>query len=61
MNLLGPALDEALDRAPYALFVFSKKRANYISNCELEELIIAMREFIAAMEGRLITPGDTVQ
>jgi len=61
MNLLGPALDEALDKAPYVLFVFSHKRANYISNCEIEELLIALREFIAATENRLFDAGETIQ
>jgi hypothetical protein len=61
MSMIAPSLDEILDNAPFALFVFVNNRANYISNCKKEELLLAMREFIASSEGRLFDLGETKQ
>lgn len=67
MNGLAQMLDEAFngkvkaaDRSTgFALLVFpfglthtDKDRVNYISNAEREDMLVAMKEFIARAEGR---------
>lgn len=61
MNLLAQILDEALEGAAFVLVVYGDKRMNYISNCEREDVILSMREFVARSDGRLMDGTDTAQ
>ena len=71
MNDLAGALDRIFngDTRPkqtgFALLVFefnnsSNSRINYISNAQREDMLTAMKEFIARAEGRVVDV-DTVQ
>ncbi|WP_186250766.1 hypothetical protein [Burkholderia gladioli] len=58
MIALANGLDEVLGGLGFALLVFELDkieggRVNYIGNCRREDIITAMREFIARNEGRL--------
>lgn len=72
MNMLAQFVDEALNgEAPvrhglrkwgFALLVFNlsdsaDKRANYICNCRRDDMLAAMKEFIARNEGRFPESG----
>lgn len=65
MIALANGLDEVLGGLGFALLVFELGkieggRVNYIGNCKREDIITAMREFIARNEGRLHdAPGST--
>ena len=56
MNQIGSTLDKVLAPYGFALLVFQKDtsdgRMNYISNCELESMLVGMKEFIAKCEHR---------
>lgn len=64
MNAFAAVLDEAINgnelpkRNGFALLVFpfgqpnDARRANYVSNCNREDMLAAMKEFIARNEGR---------
>lgn len=71
MNLLANLIDEALNgeasvrhglrKWGFALLAFNlseteDKRANYIANCRREDMIAAMKEFVARNEGRFAEP-----
>jgi len=56
MNELAHALDEILAPAGFALLVFDVNkpegvRMSYISNARREDIVAAMKEFIARREG----------
>ncbi|MES2729983.1 MAG: hypothetical protein V4621_07835 [Pseudomonadota bacterium] len=61
MNDVAQALKEVLDPLGFALLVFEKGdkagRMNYICNCDRDDMVTAMKEFIANHEGR--TPPST--
>lgn len=69
MNEIGRILDGAINpdgkkSYGFALLVFpfngDAGRMNYISNAEREDMIVAMKEFIANAEGRAHYPeGDS--
>lgn len=67
MKGVGNAIGEALEGTGYgfALLVFpfgdSDGRMNYISNSNREDMLVAMKEFIASHEGRFADTPDTVQ
>lgn len=56
MNAVAKVLSEAFKPYGFALLVFpmddDKGRMNYISNARREDMLVAMKEFIAANEGR---------
>jgi hypothetical protein len=65
MNAIAAVLDETFNgslrgedrNVGFALLVFNlqdgaDKRANYICNCRREDMLAAMKEFIARNEGR---------
>lgn len=62
MNDIGKLLHEAILRTVgkeygFALFMFGlagdeKSRMNYISDCNREDMIAVLKEFIARVEGR---------
>lgn len=54
MNKLAKRLDKWLGGLGFALLVFKfgePDRCNYISNAKREDMLIAMKEFIARAEG----------
>lgn len=63
MNALAEGIDQVLGGVAFALLVFEHGktdggRVNYIGNANREDMIAAMREFIARAEGRMHdTPG----
>lgn len=65
MNALASVLDETLQPYGFALLVFDKNtsdgRMNYICNCDRNDMVTAMKEFIANHEGRMLSPPDTKQ
>jgi hypothetical protein len=60
MNRLARALDEGLGGLGFCLLVFPRNtpdgRVNYVSNANREDMIVALKEFIARQEGR-VPPG----
>lgn len=55
MNATADALKEVFAGYGWALLVFDwgdKGRMNYISNAQRDDMLVAMREFIAMHEGR---------
>ena len=69
MNQLAHGLDCILNPNPkdrkngFALLVFPfeanpKNRANYISNAQREQMLAALKEFIARSEGRYMSPEN---
>lgn len=58
MNEIGQILNSALDGAGFCLLVFDrntdKGRMNYISNANREDMLTALKEFIAKSEGRMM-------
>ncbi|HEV7371248.1 hypothetical protein [Arenibaculum sp.] len=60
MQALAKAIDKVVKPYGFALLVFpfgaadseGEHRMNYISNARREEMLVAMKEFIAAHEGR---------
>jgi hypothetical protein len=64
MNAVMDALCDLFPGSGVALLVFEfgdAKRINYISNAEREDMLIAMKEFVARNEGRVMKTPDTVQ
>lgn len=63
MNQIGRALASIFKPYGFMLLVFKRNssepddRMNYISNAKREDMIVAMKEFIAKCEGR--APDDT--
>lgn len=55
MNALGEIVDLAVAPNGWAVLVFDRDtgRANYISNCNREEMIAAMKDFIARNEPKV--------
>lgn len=58
MNALAEAIDDVLGGLGFALLVFELNkveggRVNYISNAKREDMLAAMREFVARSEGRV--------
>ena len=54
MNDIGGLLDDVFDGKGFALLVFDfgpDGMMNYISNAERDDMLAAMREFIASHEG----------
>jgi hypothetical protein len=58
MNEIAQMLDAALDGAGFCLLVFerntSEGRMNYISNSNRSDMLVALKEFIAKCEGRVM-------
>jgi hypothetical protein len=56
MNKLAKVLDTILQKQGFVLLVFDKDvsggRVNYISNCQRDGIVTAMKELIARFEGR---------
>jgi hypothetical protein len=70
LNALARGLDDFLngDRQPgdlkklgFALFMFEfgagPGRINYISNASRDDMLVAVREWLARAEGRVVEPG----
>jgi hypothetical protein len=61
MNEIGRVLAAALDGAGFCLLVFGrntdKGRMNYISNANRQDMLTALKEFIALNEGRMMPPA----
>lgn len=58
MNALAEGISEVLGGLGFALLVFELNkveggRVNYISNAKREDMLAAMREFVARAEGRV--------
>lgn len=65
MQALAEVIRENVTPHLFALLVFTKdpdagNRTNYVSNCHRDDICVAMAEFIAAHEERLI-PGPTTK
>jgi hypothetical protein len=58
MNEIGRILDHALHGGGFCLLVFDRNttqgRMNYISNAVREDMLVALKEFIANAEGRML-------
>jgi len=55
MNDIGSILGDVFEGRGFALFVFDfgpDGMMNWLSNAEREDMLVALREFIAANEGR---------
>lgn len=65
MNAVAQGLAEVFEGYGFALLVFDKNandgRMNYICNCNREDMLVAMREFIASNEGRTPPAPTTKQ
>jgi hypothetical protein len=65
MNNVAAVLDDAFKPYGFCLLVFpmdgSSGRMNYICNAQRQDMLVAMREFIAANEGRLQATPKTPQ
>lgn len=66
MNKLAQVLKDIFPNDGFCLLVFAfddepGKRMNYISNANREDMITAMKELIANMEGRVIDAPKTKQ
>lgn len=64
MTALAHFLADELQPAGFALFVFDMNapgRMNYISNARREDMLVAMKEFIARNEGYMPEEPDTPQ
>jgi hypothetical protein len=65
MNALAAVLDDTLKPFGFCLLVFDKNtsdgRMNYICNCDREDMVTAMKEFIANHEGRMLPPAGARQ
>ena len=64
MNAVAGALNEAFKPRGFTLLVFDLggkpgQRMSYISNADRDDMIVAMKEFIAFHEGRLIQGEGT--
>lgn len=58
MNKTGQALNDLFAPLGFTLFVFDKGndgRMNYISNADRNDMIVALKEFIAVLEGRTVS------
>jgi hypothetical protein len=58
MNAIASAISKIFPKAGFALLIFKTgddddRRANYISNVNRADMLVAMKEFIARNEGRL--------
>lgn len=65
MRAVAEALDDVFRPAGFALLIFPlnephEGRVNYISNANREDMLAAMKEFIARNEGRVVDT-DTKQ
>lgn len=64
MNALAKLINTMFEGAGFALLIFDKTdpaRANYISNAQREDMLVAMKEFIARNEGRVPPETGAVQ
>lgn len=65
MNAVASVLDDTFKGYGFMLLVFDKNstegRMNYICNCRREEMLIAMKEFIANNEGRVMPAPSAKQ
>ena len=65
MNALAEALKKLLEPYGFALLVFPmstpKGRMNYISNAKRADMLVAMKEFIANNEGRVLPEPTSKQ
>lgn len=66
MNIIARALNEIFKPYGFALLVFQvgdtpDGRMNYISNAKREDMIVALKEFIAKAEGRSANAPTTMQ
>lgn len=65
MNKLARALDELFKPKGFALLVFDlgshDGRMNYISNARRSDMLTALKEFVAANEGRTAPPPGVKQ
>jgi hypothetical protein len=66
MNALAHGIAEVLPGKGFALLMFDLNepragRINYISNGKREDIITAMKEFIAQSEGRKMPAPDSIQ
>lgn len=65
MKRVGSILGEVLGDKGFALLVFDLRTTegfmSYISNAEREDMLTAMREFIAVNEGRAHEPPEARQ
>ena len=61
MNAVAGTLLEVFPTMGFTLLVFPlnnpEGRMNYISNARREDMLVAMKEFIANMEGRVMPPS----
>jgi hypothetical protein len=66
MNSVAQALSEIFEGYGFALLVFDLEviqggRMNWISNARREDMLVAMKEFIASCEGRVPPAPSTAQ
>lgn len=64
MNIAARALGEMFKGYGFALLVFEfgdSGRMNYVSNARREDMIAAMKEFIANAEGRMVESPEGKQ
>ena len=65
MNTVAGVLDDVFDGYGFCLLVFDQNteegRMNYISNSNRDDMITALKEFIANHEGRMMEAPDTPQ
>lgn len=54
---LQQVLGEVLEARPFALFVFTERLTNYVSNAERGDVVEALREFVAAHDVSGPEPG----
>lgn len=64
MYALAKTIEECFPGIGFCLFMFDfgdKGRMNYVSNAKREDMITAMKEFIANAEGRMHEPPKSKQ
>lgn len=65
MNAIAGVLEDLLKPFGFCLLVFDKNtpsgRMNYICNCDRDDMVTAMKEFIANHEGRVLPPPEAKQ
>lgn len=64
MNRVGSILGETFEGRGFALFVFDfgpDGTMNWLSNAQRDDMIAALREFIAAQEGNAHEPPEAKQ
>jgi len=65
MKLIAEGLNDLLKPAGFVLLIFDQVQGNtevnYISNCEREDMVVAMKEVVAKFEGHAHDPHTTEQ